>query len=109
MLRQEAEFARGWTSQDRRAGRRDGRVRRWGASLAEVGAGSPHFSTFAATRDAAVAAEEKRLGRKLSNNERAAVVRETRTPGSVGGTAGAAGTVGGAGLLIAFGSATSSP
>jgi conjugative relaxase-like TrwC/TraI family protein len=36
------------------------------------------FSQRSAVRDAAVAAEEKKLGRKLTNDERAVVVRETR-------------------------------
>jgi conjugative relaxase-like TrwC/TraI family protein len=36
------------------------------------------FSQRSAVRDAAVAAEEKQVGRKLTNDERAAVVRETR-------------------------------
>ena len=36
------------------------------------------FSQRSAVRDTAVAAEEKKLGRKLTNDERAVVVRETR-------------------------------
>jgi len=37
------------------------------------------FSQRSAVRDTAVAAEEKQVGRKLTNDERAVVVRETRT------------------------------
>ncbi len=37
------------------------------------------YSQRSAARDAGVAAEEKKLGRKLTNDERAVVVRETRT------------------------------